>query len=221
MKHIVVDLEMNTVRGKMEKKGTYNMETIEIGAVMLDDRLQEISSFRTYVKPEYNNRIAPNISRLTGITDAMVEHAPYFKEAFRMFANRCLGTGDEVIIYAWSNSDYFQMKKELVWKECELSSMERKIMDTEWNDFQKEFDFHLGFDRQVSLKFALDMAGIDFSGREHDALDDARNTAELLQIFKNESLFNETLRKVKEAMTPSSLENTLGSLFDLSAFTFA
>ncbi|MDD6179688.1 MAG: exonuclease domain-containing protein [Clostridium sp.] len=221
MKHIVVDLEMNTVRGKMEKKGTYNMETIEIGAVMLDDRLQEISSFRTYVKPEYNNRIAPNISRLTGITDAMVEHAPYFKEAFRMFANWGLGTGDEVIIYAWSNSDYFQMKKELVWKECELSSMERKIMDTEWNDFQKEFDFHLGFDRQVSLKFALDMAGIDFSGREHDALDDARNTAELLQIFKNESLFNETLRKVKEAMTPSSLENTLGSLFDLSAFTFA
>lgn len=221
MKHIVVDLEMNTVRGKMEKKGTYNMETIEIGAVMLDDRLQEISSFRTYVKPEYNNRIAPNISRLTGITDAMVEHAPYFKEAFRMFANWCLGIGDEVIIYAWSNSDYFQMKKELVWKECELSSMERKIMDTEWSDFQKEFDSHLGFDRQVSLKFALDMAGIDFSGREHDALDDARNTAELLQIFKNESLFNETLRKVKEAMTPSSLENTLGSLFDLSAFTFA
>lgn len=94
-------------------------------------------------------------------------------------------------------------------------------MDTEWSDFQKEFDSHLGFDRQVSLKFALDMAGIDFSGREHDALDDARNTAELLQIFKNESLFNETLRKVKEAMTPSSLENTLGSLFDLSAFTFA
>lgn len=138
-----------------------------------------------------------------------------------MFANWCLGTGDEVIIYAWSNSDYFQMKKELVWKECELSSMERKIMDTEWSDFQKEFDSHLGFDRQVSLKFALDMAGIDFSGREHDALDDARNTAELLQIFKNESLFNETLRKVKEAMTPSSLENTLGSLFDLSAFTFA
>lgn len=221
MKHIVVDLEMNTVRGKMEKKGNYNMETIEIGAVMLDDRLQEISSFRTYVKPEYNNRIAPNISRLTGITDAMVEHAPYFKEAFRMFANWCLGTSDEVIIYAWSNSDYFQMKKELVWKECELSSMERKIMDTEWSDFQKEFDSHLGFDRQVSLKFALDMAGIDFSGREHDALDDARNTAELLQIFKNESLFNETLRKVKEAMTPSSLENTLGSLFDLSAFTFA
>lgn len=31
MKHIVLDLEMNTVRGKMEKKGTYNMETIEIG----------------------------------------------------------------------------------------------------------------------------------------------------------------------------------------------
>lgn len=41
------------------------------------------------------------------------------------------------------------------------------------------------------------MAGIDFSGREHDALDDAGNTAELLHIFLDEELFEKTLRKIE------------------------
>ena len=221
MKHIVVDLEMNNIRQKSEARRICTMETIEIGAVMLDDNLQEISSFRTYVKPEYNDSITPKISRLTGITDAMVSNAPKFQEAFRMFTNWCMGTGDDVTIYAWSDSDYKQIQKELVLKEYELSDEEHELVDYEWTDFQDEFDRHLGFEKQVSLKLALEMAGIDFSGREHDALDDARNTAELLQIFKNDKLFDLTLRKIEEAMKPSSLGNTLGSLFDLSAFVCA
>lgn len=76
MKHIVVDLEMNNIRQKSVARRICTNETIEIGAVMLDDGLQEISSFRTYVKPEYNDGIVPKISRLTGITDAMVANAP-------------------------------------------------------------------------------------------------------------------------------------------------
>ena len=221
MKHIVVDLEMNNIRQKSDARRICTNETIEIGAVMLDDNLQEISSFRTYVKPEYNDGITPKISRLTGITDAMVSNAPKFQEAFRMFTNWCMGTGDDVTVYAWSSADYNQIQKELVLKKYELSDVEHKLVDSEWTDFQNEFDCHLGFEKQVSLKLALEMAGIDFSGRQHDALDDARNTAELLQIFKDDKLFDLTLRKIEEAMKPSSLGNTLGSLFDLSAFVCA
>ena len=94
------------------------------------------------------------------------------------------------------------------------------LVADKWIDFQKEFDRHIGFERQVSLKLALDMAGIDFFGREHDALDDARNTAELLQIYKDEELFEKTLRKIADVMKPSSFGNTLGSVFDFSAFSF-
>ena len=72
---------------------------------------REIGNFRTYVKPEYNDKIAAEIRNLTGITDAMVANAPVFSEAFRMFTNWCLGTGDEVTIYAWSDSDYNQVVK--------------------------------------------------------------------------------------------------------------
>lgn len=221
MKHIVVDLEMNNVRHKSEVRSICACETIEIGAVMLDDNLNEVSSFRTYVKPEHNDVIVPKISRLTGITDAMVANAPKFNEALRMFTNWCLGTGDEVTVYAWSNTDFNQIKNEIILKEYEISEVEMGILGIEWTDFQQEFDAHLGFDKQVSLKNALDMAGIDFSGREHDALDDARNTAELLQIFRDEELFEKTLRKIEEVMKPSSLGNTLGSMIDFSMFSVA
>lgn len=218
MKHIVVDLEMNHVAKKSEARRICRMETIEIGAVMLDDNLQEISAFRTYVKPEYNDCIERKIKRITGITEDMVQNAPVFKEAFRMFTNWCLGTGDEVTIYAWSDTDFYQIAKEITLKEYKMKKEEETILTTKWSDFQKEFDTHLGFDRQVSLSMALDMAGIDFTGREHDALDDARNTAELLNVLRDTALFNLTLKKIKEAMEPSKISNTMGELFDFSAF---
>lgn len=221
MKHIVVDLEMNNIKRKSEARAFCTMETIEIGAVMLDENLQEISSFRTYVKPENNDCIMPKIRKLTGITDAMVMNAPKFKDAFKMFTSWCLGTGDDITIYAWSNTDYNQIRKEMELKGYVITDEENQIMGSEWTDFQNEFDCYFGFEKQVSLKMALEMAGIDFSGREHNALDDARNTAELLQIFSDESLFEKTLKKIEELMKPSSLENTLGSMFDFSTCVFA
>ena len=218
MKHIVVDLEMNTIRRKSEARKIWNMETIEIGAVMLDDNLEEIASFRTYVKPEFNDCIERKITRLTGITDDMVKNAPSFSEALKMFTNWCLGTNDDVTIYAWSESDYMQISNEMLLKNYQVSENEKDLLLNEWSDFQHEFDSHLGFQKQVSLKMALDMAGVDFSGREHDALDDARNTAELLNILRDTKLFNLTLRKIKEAMEPSKINNTMGELFDFLAF---
>ena len=220
MKHIVIDLEMS----KKHKKGSKMnvLETIEIGAVMLDDDLQEVSSFKTYVKPEYSDGVAANITKLTGITNEMVEHAPVFNEALRMFTNWCIDSGEAVTIYAWSDSDYAQIAKEMDIKEYRISAKEERVFRADaWADIQKEFDSDLGFARQVSLKMALDMAGVDFTGREHDALDDARNTAELLRILRDEEQYNATLRKIKEVMSPTKTSSKLGDLIDFSLFACA
>lgn len=218
MKHIVVDLEMNNIRRRSEARKICTNEIIEIGASMLDENLWEIGKFQIYVKPEYNDVIVPKISKLTGITNEMVANAPTFSVAFKQFTDWCLNIKDDVMIYAWSNTDHSQVMKEIQLKQYKLSEEEHKLMEHGWTDFQNEFDIHLGFERQISLKLALDMAGIDFNGRQHDALDDARNTAKLLRVFKDEKLFDQTLRKIEEVMKPSSLENTLGNLIDLSMF---
>ena len=125
--------------------------------------LPEISAFRTYVKTEYNDCIERKIRRITGITEEMAQNAPVFNEAIRMFTNWCLGTGDDVTIYAWSDTDFCQIAKEITLKKYEMTQEEENILITKWSDFQKEFDTHLGFDRKVSLSMALDMAGIDFT----------------------------------------------------------
>lgn len=218
MKHIVVDLEMNNIRRRSEARKICTNEIIEIGASMLDENLWEIGKFQIYVKPEYNDVIVPKIRKLTGITNEMVANAPTFSVAFKQFTDWCLNIKDDVMIYAWSNTDHSQVMKEIQLKQYKLSEEEHKLIEHGWTDFQNEFDIHLGFERQISLKLALDMAGIDFNGRQHDALDDARNTAKLLRVFKDEELFDQTLRKIEEVMKPSSLENTLGNLIDLSMF---
>lgn len=218
MKHIVVDLEMNNVAKGSEARQICSMETIEIGAVMLDDDLKEISSFRSYVKPEYNTEITAKITRLTGITYEMVTDAPLFQDALRSFTDWCRSYGDDVTIYAWSGSDFGQVKKEIQLKKYNVSETEQDLLQKPWSDFQREFDTYLGFERHLSLKVALEMAGVDFTGKEHDALDDARNTAELLHIFRDEKLFDQTLRKIKEVMEPSSIGSTLGDMIDFSAF---
>lgn len=48
----------------------------------------------------------------------------------------------------------------------------------------------------MSLEKALDYAGIEFEGHMHDALCDAKNTAELFAIVYNEERCNVVLKAV-------------------------
>ena len=116
MNHIVVDLEMNTIGKKHPARAICRQEIIEIGAVLMDDNLTEIAAFRTYVKPEYSDRIHSDVEKITGITYSMVGNAPSFSEAFHMFTDWCLGTGKEFTIHAWSDSDYAQITHEMILK---------------------------------------------------------------------------------------------------------
>ena len=217
MKHIVIDFEMNNVSQDSEARAICGMEIIEIGAVKLNEDLNEISSFRTYVKPEYNDIITKRINKLTGITMELVAEAPRFNEAFRMFTNWCLDVDAEVRLYAWSDNDYNQFTNEMILKSVTPTIEEECLLKEPWSNFQDEFDRDLGFKKNLSLKTALYMAGIDSIGREHDALDDARNTALLLRVFQNKNLYESTLRRIKEAMNPTPLGNTLGSIFDFTS----
>ena len=68
MKYVIVDLEMNPVSNEYpNERKVSRLETIQIGAVLLDEKYQEIGSFVTLVKPEYNTRIQKRYEKLTGI----------------------------------------------------------------------------------------------------------------------------------------------------------
>ncbi len=216
MKHIVVDLEMNSPERHGHAPVIFKGELIEIGAVMLDDDMHEISEFKTYVRPEYAESISPRIVELTGITDEMIADAPAFDEAFESFARWCLEHGDEIRMYEWSDSDLEHLKNESTHKKLKLTDNQRCIMESRWTDIQHIFDHKVGFDRQVSLNIALYSAGLKVEGELHDALDDARNTGKILAMLNDEGQLATAKKRIDEYLNPPPLTASMGELFDFS-----
>lgn len=212
MRHIVIDLEMNSLAKEYkEEKLICNREIIQIGAVLLDKQYQEIGAFSTLVKPQYNERIEKKYEKLTGIETEMVQNAPIFQNAIEQFFFWVHSVKDEIQLYQWSESDCEQLTKELELKKIQLSAMDQYLLERT-QDFQKEFGDTLGVSRALSLKDAVMYAGVDFGGRMHDALYDAQNTANLLKIIRTPKLRAEALESVIEAFTPKPVGTLLGDL---------
>ena len=217
MNYIIVDFEMNPIaREYMAEKQICRSEIIEIGAVIMDENYLLLGEFKTLVKPQYNETISKKYETLTGITTQMVQNAPEFVTAYEMFANWCKSYEGDYQVYAWSDSDYNQLVAEMKLKN--YSNEEKLELLGHWYDFQKEYTEKLGLERIISLEKALDYAGVDFKGHMHDALCDAKNTAELFAIVRDEKRCHEMLGVVMEALQPKNVCDTLGSLFDFGAF---
>lgn len=220
MKYVVIDLEMNPIAGEYkEEREISRLEVIEIGAVLLDENYQEIGNFVTLVKPQYNTRIEKKYEKLTGIGTEMTESAPYFQEALNQFFDWCNDIQDEIQIIQWSANDFIQISKEIQLKNTLISDKNRKYLDHAWVDFQAEYGEKLGLERDISLKDAIMYAGEDFCGHQHDALVDARNTAALLGIVRDEVKCQKALERVIEVLKPKE-SISLGEMFDFSHFSF-
>ena len=221
MKYVFVDFEMATI-GKdfMEQRKIWRQEIIEIGAVMFDESFSEIGSFKRYVKPDYSRHISTTVYNLTGIDDYYLNGCNGIQEELDAFAAWCLATGDKVTVYAWSESDLNQIQKEYLLKDLAPSeSLERII--AAWQDLQALYDKAVDSKNPTALHKALASIGVDFDGKMHDALDDARNTAKIFVELSNPEEFNKTVNYIHEYTERESNCVTLGDLFDFSKFVLA
>ncbi len=221
MRHIVIDLEVNSFKKNNRPSDVLMGEIIEIGAIMLDDDMNEVSEFKTYVRPEYADEIFPRIKKLTGITEKHVEGAPHFAEAFELFAAWCFEPGEEITLYQWSGSDRARFVEESEYKQLELSPLQDGIINGNWVDIQQIFDEKAGFERQVSLNIALYATGLMVEGELHDALDDARNTGRIFKMMNDPGMFDEALVRISEYLHPKPLTASIGSMFDFSGIVLS
>ena len=213
MHYVIVDFEMNLIaKEQKEAKKICGYEIIEIGAVVLDEQLVVMGEFKTLVKPQYNKVIYPRYESLTGISTNMVAGAPGFDIAYEMFINWCESYGDDYEIYAWSENDYNQLVSEMKLKGYANEKMKKPL--ARWYDFQKEYMDKLGLEKVLSLEKAVNYAGMEFKGKAHDALWDAKNTAELFAIVRDEEECNKVLNSVIEAFETKKVTCALGVLID-------
>ncbi len=207
--HVVVDLEMCVIPKSLRtKEYHWANETIQIGAVLLDENYEIVDSFNTYVSPQMG-RLSTYITNLTGIRAENVKNAPKMEEALNQFAE-WIPQGD-VEIVSWSDNDQKQIQCELDGKGIENERI-RELLDN-WNDCQVTFSEKMKSDRRYSLSEALIATGIYQEGIEHDGYYDAYNTARLFAKMKTEEDF--TLSDIYERAHDDKKEGLTFSLGDI------
>lgn len=209
-KYVVVDLEMCEVPKAMRtQKYHWATETIQIGAVLLNENYEIVKQFNTYVSPEFG-RMNFYISNLTGICDEDLQGAPKMETALKMFAEWL--PDEEVLGVSWSDVDERQIRRELEGKEIQIEKLET-LLDN-WIDCQKCFGGKISSEKCYSLWDALLVADIEAEGRKHDGLADAYNTAVLFaKLETEEELQLHPLYQSAIEEAPVRLGFSLGDLF--------
>jgi inhibitor of KinA sporulation pathway (predicted exonuclease) len=173
-KIMVLDAEFNQPSGK----------TIQIGAAIYDVRSGAChGSLDLYVNPY--EKITPEITQLTGITDRDVEHAPDIIDAWqrlkdfhkqhKVFKNPLVwGSGvrnDSSHLHDEYNK--FQFLQDANWR-TEENFMGFRVLDAK-TLYQSLMIFeNRGY--AGGLKDSMKKLGLEFEGTAHNALTDARNT---------------------------------------------
>ncbi|EDR46796.1 exonuclease domain-containing protein [Dorea formicigenerans] len=211
MNYLVIDLEMCKVpRDYRSKRYKYANETIQIGAVLLDEEFKRIGTLSQFVHPEHGV-IDYFIENLTGIKNGQVKHTPRLQKALLHMLN---WIGDrEYKVYAWSGSDRAQILHEIKAKNIVDEKIASFMEESRWVDYQDIFMKRYEMSRKMSLEEALGRADIDPEGRFHDGLNDAVNTGLLIEKLE----LNPDYQLVSYEMPEKSSEHLSSSLGEVFA----
>lgn len=208
MNYLVIDLEMCRVSKLYKRNYKYVSEIIQIGAVLLDENFERIATLCQYVAPEYGV-LDGFIERMTGIHDCDIKNAPKLQESMEHLVD---WIGDrEYKVYAWSDSDCKQLQHEIKSKGIVSDKMEDFMKADRWIDYQAVFSERFRWDRQYSLKEALECAEVEPEGKFHDGLDDTINTGNMIKKLERDKDFE--IVSYRYQSTEEHLNWTIGDMF--------
>lgn len=166
MNFIVLDLEATCF-----KDGKIVNEIIEIGAVMLNEKLERVKTFQIFVKPIINPRLTPFCVQLTSITQEQVDNGMTFSEAVNRFV-KWIGD-EEYCLCSWG----FYDKKQLM-QDCQLHKLPTRWIQPHIS-IKHQFTEIMSLGRGVGMMKALKMLKLEHRGIHHRADSDADNIAEI------------------------------------------
>ncbi len=172
---LVVDLEATC--DNREKKPClvpkHEMETIEIGAVLVDTvTLAPVGELGQLVRPVRHPVLTPFCTALTTITQADVDGAPTFPEAMKHVVSFLAGR--RALFCSWGDYDKNQLAQDAAYHRIDLPFGARHL------NLKRRFSEVLGLPKKLGMDGALRHAGLVLEGTHHRGLDDARNIARLL-----------------------------------------
>ena len=206
MWHIVFDLEWNqaVVKEKVIQSPFFlHGEIVQIGAIKLNEDFREVSELKLDIRPAYYTRMNSRVRRLTGISNQQLKLGMPFPDALEQFQDWCAQDGPFDFI-TWGTDDMPILRENLRLYE----------LDKEWlprcYDLQRIYDAQIAKEnRQWALAAALEKLEITPIGQAHDALNDARNTAQVclaLDMARGIAEYSEPARREKGPRRGSLLE---------------
>jgi inhibitor of KinA sporulation pathway (predicted exonuclease) len=177
MNYIVFDLEWNqSPNGKMSSEEMMPFEIIQIGAVKLDEQMQEQGEFSAYVSPVAYHKLHRKISDMLGITmDDLYEKGRPFADVCSDFLEWC---GEDYVFCIWGSMDLTELQRNMVYHGME-NTLEIPLL---YYDIQKLYSlqFQDGKERST-LQHVIEEIGIEEDEGFHMADSDARYTAKVME----------------------------------------
>lgn len=171
--YIVLDLEWNqplTAADTITQPFVFDSEIIEIGALKLNERFEEVSSFKSFARPRFYPHMNGDVVQLTKIRPQELEKAPDFPTACQAFLDWC---GEDCCLCSWGPDDIPVLLDNML-----MHGMAAEDVPCCF-DLQRIFGHELlRDDRQCSLERAMELLRLT-PERAHDALNDARNTVQI------------------------------------------
>lgn len=179
-KYLVFDFEFTTHDTIFGRPRGFFQEVIEVGAILVEVPTFEISwRYQTFVKPRIFPKLSEACKNITMISQEDVNGgiplADMLKELAAVYKPRETG------LVAWGESD-----REVVADNCAKYKLPCPFDWSDYIDLSAQYKSFYGHPRRLSLKHAIDERGIERKGFYHLALDDAENTALLLQRMVGE-----------------------------------
>ena len=173
---LIIDLEAKTDDGGWPVS---EMEIIEIGVSLVNRQGRELDHFQRFVRPLRRPLLTPFCRQLTHISQANIDSAAPLTEVWPLF-ERWLGQ-HHPRLESWASwGDYDRQQLELEWQRHGLASV---LAQTPHVNLKQRFAKARRLDKPLGLNGALQLAGMQFNGQQHRALEDARNTARLLPLI--------------------------------------
>jgi 3'-5' exoribonuclease 1 len=170
MTYIIYDLEGTCWESRPEG---YVNETIEIGAVKLDEYGEVLSEFNAFIRPKIHPVLSSFCQTLTSISQIDVNRAEQFPRVIEDFMDWIDIEGEEYWLCSWGGYD----KRQLV-QDCQLHDFGTAWLECHVN-IKEQYKQFKRLKQPIGLKKAVEREGFEFTGIHHRGISDAQNLAKL------------------------------------------
>lgn len=183
MNYIILDLEWNNTYCK--KKNGFLNEIIEIGAVKLDENLEQIDTFSLFIKAQLGKKLHARVKELTKITNDDISRGTPFSQAMSMF--RKWSAGDDNIILTWGDTDVRVLVENFKY----FNGINFVPFLHNYVNLQKYAQAFMNIPKadQIGLSAAGEKLGLSLDSYSlHRAIDDSLLTADIFKNIYNPSM---------------------------------